>query len=301
MDSERLSTVRKALMWWLDWPGNPYVCVNCAIDFAPALGYLRAANEGRAPSVTVQHLLAATVARVLREFPAANARIIGSRIRRLERVDIAMPVSLRHHAAGDRHDLSMAVVERVDALSLRALAEACSHTIREERAGRPQHAVVRALTQLLEATPYPVVARGLDLFDWLVRRPLLAERFYRYFNVSTALTNPGAAFGRIEGTLFRGASMALPQRLFHVGTVWGVSAVQNEVIAVDGEPKVRPVLPLVLVFDHRLFDGIMAGEMLVRFAEILRDPGAVYGSDAEGRPSWEGNPEAAATGSQVTR
>jgi pyruvate/2-oxoglutarate dehydrogenase complex dihydrolipoamide acyltransferase (E2) component len=292
MEPAKLSSVRKALLWWFDWPGNPYVCVNCAIDFSAARAYLddvnararaegeRAATTTTPEPVTVQHLLAASIARVLSEFPDANARIIGHRIFRQEDVGIAMPVSLRNFSSGNAHDLSMALIDRADKMPLRELAASCSGTIREERAGRSQNWIVREITRVAKAAPYPVLALGLNVLDKLVKRPFVAAQVYRHFTVTTVLTNPGAAFGKLDGALFRSASMSLPQRLFHVGTVWGVSAVQDEVIAVDGEPRVRPVLPVVLAFDHRLFDGIQAGEICVRFAAILKNPSAVFGPDA---------------------
>ena len=58
--------------------------------------------------------------------------------------------------------------------------------------------------------------------------------------------------------------------------------VQDEVIPVDGRPEVRPVLPVILVFDHRLFDGVMASRLLTRFASMLQDPASVFGPDGLG-------------------
>ena len=39
------------------------------------------------------------------------------------------------------------------------------------------------------------------------------------------------------------------------------------------------MLPLVLVFDHRLFDGVIAGRLLAHLAGMLRDPEATFGVD----------------------
>ena len=84
--------------------------------------------------------------------------------------------------------------------------------------------------------------------------------------------------------LFRAGAMELPQRLFHVPTVWGLSSLQDEVWAVDGKPEVRPVLPVILLFDHRLFDGVMAGRILVRLNDLLQSPEEHFGSDGSLAP-----------------
>ena len=54
---------------------------------------------------------------------------------------------------------------------------------------------------------------------------------------------------------------------------------ENEVIAIDGQPAVRPMLPLVFIFDHRLFDGVMCTRILSRLGEILQAPQEYFGQD----------------------
>ena len=39
------------------------------------------------------------------------------------------------------------------------------------------------------------------------------------------------------------------------------------------------MLPVTLVFDHRLFDGVMASKLVHRFTCMLLDPEAVFGAD----------------------
>ena len=40
----------------------------------------------------------------------------------------------------------------------------------------------------------------------------------------------------------------------------------------QGAVVVRPMMPLVLSFDHRLIDGAMAGKFLGRFKELVENP-----------------------------
>ena len=43
-------------------------------------------------------------------------------------------------------------------------------------------------------------------------------------------------------------------------------------IAVDGEVVVRPVMMLAVTYDHRIIDGAMAVQFLVRIKNLLEDP-----------------------------
>ncbi len=54
---------------------------------------------------------------------------------------------------------------------------------------------------------------------------------------------------------------------------------QDEVVPVDGKPEVRTMLPMLYVFDHRLFDGVLAGKILTRLFEVLQSPEAHFGPD----------------------
>ena len=281
----RLSAARKALMWWLDWPGSPHVSLSYAVDFTAARDYLAQLAESEdKPPVSVHHLLAAAIGCVLREFPQANARIVGRRIERVEHVGLAMPVNLHGHA-GARLETSMALIDHVDERPLRELAEHCRGAVGSEREGRNQNRLVRALITMADRAPYPVVAATLDAIDAATRNTPLVRLLYRQLPFTAVLTNGGAPFDPPEGALFRGVSMVLPRRFVHVPTVWGFSAVQDEVVVHEGQPAVRPMLPGVLIFDHRLFDGVLAGRLMLRFGEILKDPARFFGPEGERRPA----------------
>ncbi len=274
--SDKLSTVRKALMWWFHWPGNPYVSVTAAVDFTGGRAYLEQVNaEGRS-KVSINHLVVAVAARVMHEFPEANAWLVGNKIRRQPHVGVAMPVNLEgHEAAGQQ--TSLAVVKDADTLTLRQIAEAGRKEVSAERRGEITNPLIRSVSGIVDHLPYSFLARGLDLLDLAARHPLVSMALHRQLGFTTVVTNAGAPFGRMEGALFRSGAFEIPQRLFHVGTVWGLSAIQDEVLAINGKPEVRPTLPVVFVFDHRLFDGVKGGKILIRFMKLMQDPATVLG------------------------
>ena len=274
--SERLSIVRKALMWWFHWPGNPYVSVTAAMDFTGAGAYLERLNEDGAAAISINHLVVAVTARVMHEFPEANAWLVGNKIRRQPHVGVAMPVNLEGHEAANQQT-SLAVVKDADTLTLRQVAEAGRREVNAERRGQTTNPMIRSISGIMNHLPYSVLARGLNLLDLASRHSMVSLALHRQLGFTTVVTNAGAPFGRMDGMLFRGGAFEIPQRIFHVGTVWGISAVQDEVLAIAGKAEVRPVLPVVMVFDHRLFDGVKAGRILVRFAQLLQDPAPVLG------------------------
>jgi pyruvate/2-oxoglutarate dehydrogenase complex dihydrolipoamide acyltransferase (E2) component len=278
----RLTAVRKGLIWWFRPPANPYVSLNVAFDFSAARAYL--AGLPADPPVTVHHLLVACVGRLLREFPEANARVVGGRIVRLEGVNVGVPVSLLGHPGGRTgRELSLALLERADQKSLVELSRESAAAVGAERRGRSSRWTIRQAIRAAEVAPRGILECGLDALDRLASTPAGAELAFRLLPMSTGLTNPGSEFGRGarlgDGVLFRAAAFAPPSRLVHLGTLWGVSVLQDEVVAIGGRPEVRPMLPILFVFDHRLFDGAVAGRMLLRLGQLLREPAAAFGRD----------------------
>ncbi|MFQ5613676.1 MAG: dihydrolipoamide acetyltransferase family protein [Anaerolineae bacterium] len=54
--------------------------------------------------------------------------------------------------------------------------------------------------------------------------------------------------------------------------ILGTGRIADRPLAVGGRVEVRPVLPLVLSYDHRLIDGAAAGRFLGRLKALLADP-----------------------------
>jgi len=274
------SLVRRFLLWWMSAPANPYICASVTVDWSDARTYLLRLAPRDGVKVTVQHLVAGAIARTLAEHPEANARIFGRRIVPQSHVGIFMPVELAERVGASR-ELSAMVLQEAERRSLRDIAAATTHLVSEERAGRIQNPFVRSLVTVLERLPDEPMWRSLDAMDRALRRPAVAERLFASLPVTTGLSNIGSHIGTIDGALFRGGAIALPPRLGQLGTFWGLSGIQDEVLAVNGEAVVRPVLPVLFVFDHRLVDGVKAGRIMATFARCLRDPESVFGVDGD--------------------
>jgi len=263
----RPSAIRRGLLWWFQPPAMPYLSTSFVVDITEARAYLRRCSALAGRKITLQHLVAAAVINVQRAFPMANARIVGRRIVRETQIGLAMPVSLLESGAPSQRELSMAVLTQAEGLSLVALAEACDRLFTAERSDQVGNPVFRALLSAFDHLPDGPLWAGLDLVEGLQKIPAVADRLYAMVPATTGVTNPGAAVRMPAGIWLRGGALALPQRLH------------------AGQPAVRPVLPIVYVFDHRLFDGVMAGRILHHFGQILLDPAAVFGEAGQRSPS----------------
>ena len=278
-----MSPIRRLLMAWFDDRRySPYVSVNVAVPFTPMRDYLDALRERTGARVSVQALLIAAIARLYVDFPQANARIVGGQIFQPPGVGVAAPVNLIGHEGEERMPLSMMVVENAERLSLREVAEANSRGIQGERGGSPKNPFVKMMLEISEKAPLTALRGAVEALYRFHDSPAMVALSWRVAPASVGISNVGATFGgKARGVLFRGGSISLPTRPVHVGSLFGVAAVQDEVVPVDGVPAVRPMLPLLYVFDHRLFDGYLASRILLRLGEILADPAAEFGPDGD--------------------
>jgi 2-oxoglutarate dehydrogenase E2 component (dihydrolipoamide succinyltransferase) len=73
----------------------------------------------------------------------------------------------------------------------------------------------------------------------------------------------GGVFGSLYGTPI----INLPQ-----AAVFGMHAIKDRPVVVDGQIVIRPVMVVALTYDHRLLDGREAVTFLVRVKEYIEDP-----------------------------
>lgn len=272
-----LSPARSAIGWWFQAPRSSHVCITASLDFSGARGWMRSLEEAGRP-ITVTHLVTACVVRVLHEFPQANAWVLRGRIHPVQDVGALLPVDLLDHPGEALAELSATLLPRAQRLTVCELARRTRKQVTTSREGEVDNRLLATFSQVGTRLPPAALRRFMDLCHLLNRQAFTARFLYRLLPVTTLVTNPGVTFRERDVGLLRAVAIPVPDRLLHLGTLWGVSRIQDEVMAVDGRPEVRPALPLVFCFDHRLIDGVIAGRLLARFAEILQNPRPVFGA-----------------------
>ena len=81
----------------------------------------------------------------------------------------------------------------------------------------------------------------------------------------------GGTFSITNGGVF-GSLMSTPLLKPPQVGILGMHKIMEKPIAVDGEVVVRPVMMLAVTYDHRIIDGAMAVQFLVRIKNLLEDP-----------------------------
>lgn len=265
------SATRKVILWFFDEPSNdPYVSLNFDVDLAPVREFLDAFAREHGEKIGVHHVLTKAVARCLVELPALNVKVLDRALYQLDRVNIAMPVHLaRHDKGGD--ETGMTVVHDVDAKSLVEIARETRKNAAAERADAPTiygSGLARRVSRLV---PQRAMHAGLDAVRWALRRPT-TYRLAPDLAISSGVTNVGAVFSLPRGARFRSVSATIPGKLGPVASVFGVAPAEDVVVAENGVPQGRTVLPIAMIVDHRAIDGFLMATAACRVAEGLLDP-----------------------------
>lgn len=159
---------------------------------------------------------------------------------------------------------------RAAALTLRAFPRVNS-AFRNGDLYQPGEISIGIITAVTDGLLIPVVkgADQLPLADTVAEARALVQR---------------ARAGRPKGTDLTGATFCISNMgMFAVedftaiinpgnGAILAVSAIADEPIADDGSVRVGKVLRVTLSLDHRIIDGVVAGEFLTEFKRLLEDP-----------------------------
>lgn len=272
------NVVRDFMLWLFDVPyGEPYISATVDVTWEAASAWIEAANRAGGAKVTTHCFFTAAVGRLYQDFPAINGRVHQNRIYDLDSVDIAMPVNLLD--TGVDRELSMVIVRNVEKLDPRGVAEAMEPDVKAERSGKSRHPVVRGIIEAGSKSPRALRV-ALSSLSRLLHDPRTAPLVYKQFPMSTLITNVGAALGGTDrrGIRFRAVAFSPPEKLVHVGSIWGLGPVERAPIVDGDQIRIAPVLPVVFIFDHRLVDGVMAGRILARLGEILNHPDEIWGA-----------------------
>ncbi len=69
-----------------------------------------------------------------------------------------------------------------------------------------------------------------------------------------------------------GGKFATPIINYPEAAILGVGKIYDAVVAIDGKPAVRKMMPVFLSFDHRVQDGVAAAQFVNTVIEGLQDP-----------------------------
>ena len=217
-------------------------------------------KKGR--KLTITHFMTAAVARTLYEdLPDVNCFVRRGHVVFRKDADVFVTVSL-----GEGKDMSGLIVPKAQNLSVGEIADIIIEKAQKKRNGEESGAF--ASKGIISRIPWPFrrlifVLIKCWIFDLGLPLPFLkipADPFG-----SIMITNIGT-FGLSYGMV----------ALFPIGKIPAVitmGKIEDKPVVIDGEIKIRKMLPLTGTFDHRIVDGAQAGALANGVVRRLGNPG----------------------------
>ena len=249
---------------------DPAILATLDLDAEALQEYIERVRSATGAHVTPAHLVGRAGAKVVEALPGLNGRVVLGQFVGSATIDCSFVVSLRTDpTAGPEAastDLSGSVVRNIDQKPPWLIAqELADHAARIRADKDPQFQRTKQLVKWLPPLALRAVTDAIGFVTDGLQLPIpllaLGARPYGSFLVSNVAT-----YG-----LDRAFAPVPP--FCHVPAIIMVGAVADKVVARDGDPVVRPMLPLAIGLDHRFVDGYRASTMARIFCEYLADPG----------------------------
>ncbi len=253
------SSFRKiaAAMW--EHPRDPTIYGSLDLDATRALAFVQRYRDEHGVKVTVSHLVACAVSRVIARHPEVNAKVhYWGRLEQRETVDIFLQVATDGDLAGAR-------IDEADKKPLAAIADELARQAKKIRSGDDEN--------------YQKSRSMFQRLPWWAVRPTLAAADL----VTNELHWNLPQYGMPRDPF--GSAMITNVGMFGIDTAFApftpiarcpilvlVPEVRERPWVDAGQVVARPVLRLCATFDHRVIDGYHAGALSRDISELLQDP-----------------------------
>lgn len=250
---------------------DPMISATMDIEASRLLQYIDQVRDATGQRLTPVHLVGRAAGKVVEALPGLNGRVVFRRFRSSPTIDCSFVASLRTDpvtgAEAVDPDVSAAVVRRVNEKPPWVIAKELADQVACIRNDTdPQFKKAKAMVKWLPPLPLRLVLEGIGFVTDSLQLsfPLLGLEARPFGSLS--VTN--------VGTYGLDTASAPAPTYCHVPIAIIMGAVTEKVLARDGQPVVRPVLPLTIELDHRFVNGYQAATMARVFREYLDDPAA---------------------------
>jgi pyruvate/2-oxoglutarate dehydrogenase complex dihydrolipoamide acyltransferase (E2) component len=248
MPAERIESLDYAERWFNDGvrvAPLPTGCLGVEVEMSRA-NALRAAMRDSGTRITYAHLLTKAAASALTRNPHLHQMVSGNRRLRPAAVDICLSVSTPSPVT------PVLIVKDAGRKNLETIVDEITGGI-----GR-----VRAEDEKFRA----FLRRWGGLVPFSFVRRLWIGTLLRRLSFRRMLS------GTFQVTVVPTADFFVPI-LFNTTAVLGGGSVRDRVIAIGGKPEVRPVMTLICLFDHKVWNGLDAATFLNAVKEELEQAG----------------------------
>lgn len=269
-EKAKVSSVRRLMLNnFSKLTGDPSVGGGCSIDATNLLGFIERVNKRSNVKITITHVLVKMVADALREYPELNVKVVGRRIYRLKHVDVRVAINL-FPTEEDSPEVLLAMIRDADRKQLGEIAEECVTVADWSRRTGLRKTISGKLLRLTKYLPDPI----FNTFTRLGLRIATSGRLPVYGLArdpmgSVALTNVGP-FGLPKGVGGVQATGLLPP--FGYASLVVALPIEERAIVVDGELKIKPVIPIGAAVDHRAIDGYKVFRYMNFWSNVIQNP-----------------------------
>lgn len=239
-------------------PVEGRLMTRIVVDAAPIQAYVDSRRAAGAKGLTTMHVLGAAAARAVQAVPAANGRVLGSRIVPFDDVSVGFAVDI-----GQGTDLAPCKVPDADTLTPAEIATAVWSGVRKLRAGVDEG--FNLTTRIAAWVPGPLM-RPLMMASstWLggLGRPLLGQEGNPLGSVFISNVQPLG----VEEVFLAPVPFARTPVYISLGVVTDRPVVR------DGQVVIVPQFTLCLTGDHRLVDGVQCAIYFDALKRYLADP-----------------------------
>lgn len=234
------------------------IYTRLALDATPVLAYVERTRTRTGVQVTLTHVVAAALARAIRDVPEVRARVVLGRAVPLENCAISFTVDVEGGA-----DLAPIRVDHADRKTPAEIAAIVRPAVERVRSG-DDHAHRRSAAWV-RRLPWWGLRAGLAVAGFVfsgLGRPAFGQSAFPL----------GAALVSNVGPLGLDEAFLAPMPMARVPLYLAVGAVRDAAMVVDGELAVRPQVVLVATGDHRIIDGAHAGRVVAILRDLLTHP-----------------------------
>ncbi|WP_045859454.1 2-oxo acid dehydrogenase subunit E2 [Teredinibacter purpureus] len=221
------------------------VLLTTKVDMS-AMEKSRASLKTEGVNVSYIAFLIKAISVVIKQYPQANASMLDGwrpKIARYERV--IAKFTLDKHDAGERL-VASAVIEDSDLLGEYDIQREIERFKNADYSDADEYNNLRRLNSLKKQV-------GQWLYRKLMSNPNKRHAIQGSFTITSLGHRPVDVFCPISSNCI----------------AFGVGAIQDSAVVMGGEITVRPMLPLSMVFDHRVIDGAMAADILHDIKNVI--------------------------------
>jgi pyruvate/2-oxoglutarate dehydrogenase complex dihydrolipoamide acyltransferase (E2) component len=214
-------------------------------------------------SLTLTHLVGGALARAIAANPEVNGRVVLGRVRDFPRIDICFAVDIENGT-----DLAQCRVTDADRKSLSEIAVELKSGAERLRARLDQNYQRSAgWASIVPSFLMRPMMKVLSFWSGGLGRPLLGQPGHPL----------GSAFVSNVGRFEMQEAYLAPLPFARTPIYMAIGEIHDAPMAVAGEVKVRKVVTITAVADHRIIDGAHAGKLIKSFKHFLHQPALMMG------------------------